>query len=246
MKQALNTTAAALTATLMATGASADCVYGDHNLSVNAPAKIYDTVCEAVVDTIKIFEEDFGYTGRSFMVNTTVQDEVYFVLNDADHRVFGIYDSNNHQSFVSSPDTEYAQNRTVFLSDKTDKASGLPMTMTLWDSIVTHETAHQIIHQLWLEADLPQRKLGGGSHEYVAYIVQMLSLTDEEQEQILNQYPGLEPLTSGRVNSIYHGMLPHRYGVAAYLSFKEHGQAWIDEIVKGNLDNDRNFVNGTY
>ncbi len=243
---------AALLATVATTATAADCEYGEHDITITAAdSAVFDLACGGAIKAIQIFEDDLGYDKLTYTVDVNIEDEVYYLKpGDPDYRVFGIYDTKIKSIQVSSPTTDYAKERFVFIADQADKTTGLAMTDELWASIVTHEVSHSITDQIWIDNGGLNRseKLGGGAQEFVAYIVQLMSLSDETREQVLNQYPDSNEGFDNKMklNSLYHMHFPHKYGVIAYNTFTATGTAWIQEIMNGDLDPDLKFTNGTY
>lgn len=120
-----------------------ECQYKDHSIRIDASTKdIHELVCKGMVKAIGIFAEDFSYDQITYSFNVTIADEMYHLKDGDPHfRVFGIFNSRNGETRTSSPLTEYARTRTIFLSDKEDRSSGLRMTDEFWVAMQFNTTA---------------------------------------------------------------------------------------------------------
>lgn len=214
------------------------CEYGDNSITIDAPQEMVEVVCDGIIDAIDFFDSR-GYVTNPLTINMTIKDEVDAVLGNGDTvRVFGQYNALTNLGEISSFGTDYMESRTVWWSDPSDITSGLPVTIDDWQSIVTHETAHQILQEIWSEENPMFMKngvfLGNGIHEYVAYLVQLTMMDDDARETVLAQYPDITPFEyKQNMNGVLHFTFPHKFGARAFIT----GDKWLDGIMTGQIVN---------
>jgi hypothetical protein len=112
-----------------------------------------------------------------------------------------------------------------FRFDETDMAA-----TEHYAGIVAHEIAHAIFYDVSQELDLPKT-----AHEYVAYVVQIMSYSDATRRRILAREP---PIPSSNLFVFSHFLLladPHRFGINAYAHFAqpENGCAFLAAVMQG-------------
>ena len=199
--------------------------------------------CKGVQSAVNYFK-GLGYL-EQFNINLVIQDEVK--TPDLDWRVFGFFNAAKNQIFMSTFGTDYTNARTVFYTDGDDPTTGLALNEELWTSIVTHEAAHAIVQQLWNKQEANQYKiklglrLNSGPHEFVAYAVQILSLSDATRNELLAHYGETANAFdyATHINSISHFSGPHKFGVRSYNYFmKNEGSELIRNIIGGSFDPD--------
>ena len=76
--------------------------------------------------------------------------------------------------------------------------------------------AHAVIHQ-----NLGGQKLPFAAHEYLAYAVQLSTLSAPNRERILARFPGAAFTELEQVSEIVLGLDPDRFAVKAYQHFRK-------------------------
>ena len=238
----LLTTAAALIA--LAAPAFAECEAENVTVGITTEApELNEVVCDAALAAVDFFR-DLGYKDQ-LDLHIVVQDEVLTRMWDATKndwadeylRVFGEYNARENTNRISTYGTDYMESRHAWLTDPQDYQSGLEIDVETWASVVTHETAHQILQILWDARNSNLRAnemwIGHGIHEYVAYNVQIASLSEEARAEVLAQYPDAQPfMYRENLNGIRHFAHPHQFGVQAYLTYNAE---WVHDIINGRM-----------
>ena len=107
--------------------------------------------------------------------------------------------------------------RSAFSSGTTaDTVLGLPIDDALYASVFAHEVAHAVIYQ-----NLGGQKLPYAAHEYLAYAVQLSTLSAPNRERILARFPGAAFTELEQVSEIVLGLDPDRFAVKAYQHFRK-------------------------
>lgn len=227
---------AAILMSTVATGTLA-CEYKEHDIRVVASPDFYVQACDGVVDAIKFFE-NIGYDD-TYTLNVTIQDEVLVDIEGSDKtiQVFGMYDAKHDVTLVSSFGTPYMNGRTAWLTNSDDLTSGVPVTLAVWQSVVTHEAAHQILQNLWEVRNpmLVKNKMfiGHGLHEYVAYVAQLTMMPEADRNEIIESYGDVTGYKwPEALNGVRHFLHPHKFGVQSYLS---DNVDWINDIITGQI-----------
>ena len=226
----------------VATSASAQCVYKEHSINITTDAN-YNEVCDGAIAAFAFFE-NLGYTD-TVEINIEVKDAVLARIYDSENneytdksfQVFGQYNAALNETEISSFDTDYMRSRTAWMTDPQDFASGVEVTLDVWQSVVTHETAHQILQQIWATRNpmLVENEvfIGHGIHEYVAYSAQLSAISDEARAEILTTFPDAGPFPyKERLNTFMYFVHPHKFGVQSYLTQNDD---WVHDIVNGKL-----------
>ncbi len=104
-----------------------------------------------------------------------------------------------------------------------------PMSETLYASFVVHELAHAIADQHFAAGT---RSLL--AHEYLAYVAQLSSLSDDEREKILQKYKLKGFRSPHEMSPLFYQLNPGAFGVKAYLHYR--GLADPQGFVRGLLD----------
>lgn len=98
--------------------------------------------------------------------------------------------------------------------------------------IVAHEIAHAVFYDATKELDLPET-----AHEYVAYVIQLMSFSEETRRRIV-ALAQPNPTASLFVFSHFLRLAdPHRFGVNAYAHFvrPENGCAFLTAVIAGHV-----------
>jgi len=149
-------------------------------------------------------------------------------------RVYGFYNRGTGVVELSSWDTEYLKNRSVFGS--------LPVTLEYHSSVAAHEIAHRYHH---LIAASMGSEMGHANSEFVAYSVQIESMQEDDRRKVLALWPGEKLQAETHVNSMIWGAAPHRFGVMAYRMWKEHLTDLVKRILTGKFqDHDKVLWSG--
>lgn len=129
------------------------------------------------------------------------------VENSANH--IGIYDARAAQ-------VELFDLPRVRRATRANSPFGVAMDEALYVSFVVHEVAHAIADQHFVP-DRPRLL----AHEYIAYATQLSSIDEQLRTRILSRYPVQGFANLSELSSIYYGLDPNRFGVKAYLHFRD-------------------------
>lgn len=160
--------------------------------------------CRGVIEAVDFLAE------RGFAVRKPVKVEVVESIDVIPGAsVLGIYDP--------KADVVKVLARSAFSSGTTDDTVlGLPIDDDLYASIFAHEVAHAVIYQ-----NLGGQKLPFAAHEYLAYAVQLATLSVPERERVLARFPGAAFTELEQVSEVVLGMDPDRFAVKAYQHFRK-------------------------
>lgn len=102
--------------------------------------------------------------------------------------------------------------------------------MAVFDSLVVHEMAHAL-----LEQTLGEREVGVAAHEYVAYAMQLSSLSPEDRAIFTAQYSAQASGTSDGLNAIVMMFAPGAFATSAWMHFTEPGNgcAFVEDLIEG-------------
>ena len=236
-----------ITGLLFTSNIATACEYKNHNIKLTAEDNAqYQLACNGSIDAIKFFES-IGYTSTKFNVDLAVHDAVLVpIINTNTNeptgefiQVFGQYNAKTNKGEITSLTSDYITSRDAWLTDPNDLHSGVPIDDAVWQSVVTHEVAHQVLQQLWEEIG-PGKTLmsngvflGNGVHEYVAYVAQLTMIDSNVRNKIIASYGNVSPLQwPESMNAIRHFSHPHKYGVSSYLTSNID---WIHDIINGKI-----------
>lgn len=105
----------------------------------------------------------------------------------------------------------------VRATEGNDPGLGRIANRSHWRSYVAHELAHAAIHGDCSTA-CPSRAI----HEYVAAIVQIASLPDDQRSVLLAPYADLEPFHQvSEISEIYYALNPHSFAVKSYKHYQK-------------------------
>jgi hypothetical protein len=143
----------------------------------------------------------------------------------SDSGAVGCYDRNRQQAWVLI-DTECRDTQAFF---------GLPMTPSLYRSLIVHEVAHGFA-QANFRADPP----GIVAHEYIAYVTQLASLPIELRQRILDKHPASTIESVGFLNSYVYLMDPGAFAAIAWRHHNspEGGTAFMNAVLQGRALSD--------
>jgi hypothetical protein len=105
-------------------------------------------------------------------------------------------------------------------------------TLTLFDSLVVHEMSHAAMAQV----DCPFASCLG-THEYVAYAMQIWSLSPQDRTITDAITLANTPVTDTEISAIYALMAPERFAVKAYTHLMQRDDAcgYLQEIAQGRV-----------
>ncbi len=210
-------------------------IYETKNLVIVYDNPVDLTLAIPAVKKARTFFKQLGYK-VDYPVKLIFQDAVYLDIHvmGSDkiikQQVYGVYFGNykgeeKNTIKVSSWGTDYlhAGSRDCF---------GIPVTLELHATIITHETAHLLLRAIG-------GKLGHGVNEYIAYTTQIATMPESLRDGILNANKDTEPFDYElMINSMLHSHNPHKFGIMSYLHFKTTGPETFKKIVAGELDPD--------
>jgi hypothetical protein len=101
-----------------------------------------------------------------------------------------------------------------------------------WRSLAAHEIAHGILGSAARGKDLAPM-----ASEYVAYVVQISSLSAASRRTLLAAIPGKVPTDTASFNELYHAIDPLAFGVNAYRHYSamSDGCAFLNQILRGEI-----------
>lgn len=182
------------------------------------PAKLsaqeWGLVCEGVQRANNFFEDH----GLHFLDNIELQVHNGGIENRPNH--LGLYDAPQKRVHLLSF-SEAQKDRRVF---------DLPMTKSLYVSVIVHELAHALADQHFVPGATSTL-----AHEYIAYVAQISSISEEERSRILARYDleGFSQLDD--VSVTYYQLAPCAFGLKAFLHYREleNQKDFIRELLQG-------------
>lgn len=132
---------------------------------------------------------------------------------------------------------ECAENRISLRSPKHLDAARDPSSAfsaveksVFFTSVLIHELAHAAFENTAREA-----ARCANNHEYVAYVMQMLSLPAHVRQVIVDSYRAPSPVDPYLLNSLIAGMAPDRFAAIAWQHFTEegHGCNYVRDLITG-------------
>jgi hypothetical protein len=109
--------------------------------------------------------------------------------------------------------------RTAYsLGSVDDQVLGLPFDEELYTSVFSHEVTHAVLHQY--EREIP---LSPAAHEYVAYAVQLMTLSRPHRRRIVERFDGVPFTDVNQVSTMILAFDPNKFAVKSYLHFRDAG-----------------------
>lgn len=107
----------------------------------------------------------------------------------------------------------------------------IPMEEAVYASFVAHEIAHAVIH-----ANARQRRLARIAQEYIAYVVQLESMSDALRARILALYDQEAFDKASEIGETYLLIDPHAFAVKVYRHYlkSENGNAFLRRLLDGS------------
>ncbi len=102
-----------------------------------------------------------------------------------------------------------------------------------WRSLAVHEITHGIVSRAARAKDLAPM-----AQEYVAYAIQISSLSADSRRKLLEAMPGRAPSDTTSFNELYHAIDPLRFGVNAYRHYSAmpDGCAFLNQLMRGEIE----------
>ncbi|OFZ25676.1 MAG: hypothetical protein A2381_09255 [Bdellovibrionales bacterium RIFOXYB1_FULL_37_110] len=189
----------------------------------------YKHACQAIETIVNIFKK-YHFT-TSEMIKITFQDQVILEYKSPDQpipadkiQVYALYDAATNEIFMSKLDSAYIRSRKAF--------NTLEITPSMHESIILHELAHRYLH-LYYRDFLNQNNPDHATHEFFAYFVQIASLNENDQNLVLSLWVDAEFNSDMSINSMIHGIHPHKFGVMSY-RYTQHTDI-ITRILDGSF-----------
>ncbi|WP_224982692.1 DUF6639 family protein [Geomonas agri] len=183
-----------------------------------------DVVCEAV------------QVGGAFLksLDLNLPDNLTITLSkklpkNGQHGSLGYYNATRNEIWLL--DYETACN-----AEQTTPLFGIPMTPSIWRSLVIHEITHAATHKEFTSG-VPTYS----ASEYIASVVQFSTLPGADQEKIKGNYPGISGFTSSaEISMIYYMLEPTKFIVNSYLHFcrQGNGAKFVRKILREGLPDD--------
>lgn len=108
---------------------------------------------------------------------------------------------------------------------------GLPVSREYHASIVAHEVAHDLYHQVLAakgaEVERPMA-------EFVSYVVQIATMNEQEKAQVMQNCPGNAFRTTLGINSLSWAMNPHMFAVMSY-RYNQDNPGFMAEVLDGKV-----------
>lgn len=119
-------------------------------------------------------------------------------------------------------------------STRLRSAFEVPMSAALWSSYISHEVAHAVAEQHFAPG---VRRFTAS--EYIAAVVQLVTMAPELRESILARFADLEPYRSAdSISSLYYLMAPGQFAVKVYrhyLGLGDAGPAFMQRLLRHGL-----------
>jgi hypothetical protein len=119
-------------------------------------------------------------------------------------------------------------------SRKYPPAFGMPMSVALWQSFISHETAHAVAEQNFaLGVRRPT------ASEYIAAVVQLVTLPPDLRQAILDRYDVAGFGDAREISMDLYEMNPAVFAVMAYRHYAalgDRGPAFIARLLREGLD----------
>ena len=128
----------------------------------------------------------------------------------------------NH-SVITSCETALAKQRMIFGS--------IPNTHEYHRSIVAHEVAHNLYHQIF---EAMGKEVERPLTEFVSYVVQIETLDEPEKLQVLELWPHKTFRSIYQINSLSWVMNPNLFGIMSYRYHREN-PSFIKSILAGEI-----------
>ncbi|WP_068115334.1 DUF6639 family protein [Tropicimonas marinistellae] len=99
-----------------------------------------------------------------------------------------------------------------------------------FDSIVVHELTHALVDQT-----APATQSCTADQEYIAYAMQVASLSDSSRTTLINRVGVSTPTSDDEINSVILGLSPAAFAVNSWLHFSqpENGCDVVRKIIRG-------------
>jgi hypothetical protein len=150
-----------------------------------------------------------------------------FITNASKHAI-GQYDSRSREIYLLGYDA-------ALLASRKEPAFHVTMDRALWQSYVSHELAH---HAALQHFDSGVQTFTAG--EYIAAIVQLVTLSPKTREGIFQNYRDVEAFDSeDGISQIFYLFDPCMFAVKAYLHYlkPENGPEFINHLIHRGLPN---------
>jgi hypothetical protein len=186
-----------------------------------------EIACEGVRRALNFFA-DYGYTDFQH-IHVIVVDLVLSesaVENEGNHEsnIFcAFYNRIAAHSVITSWKTALAAQRMIFGS--------IPNTCEYHSSIVAHEVAHNLYHQI---SESMGKDVERPLTEFVSYVVQIETLNETEKLQVLKLWPNRTFRSIYMINSLVWAMDPNLFAIMSYRYHSEN-PGFIKAILAGEI-----------
>ena len=147
--------------------------------------------------------------------------------DDEPECLIGVYDARRNEIFVLTYDASIGASR------KLPRAFDMPMSPPLWQSFISHETAHAVAEQNFV-VGAPHP----ASSEYIAAVVQMATLPAELRNAILDRYSA-QGFGAGEISTLLYEFNPAVFTVMAYrhyVALGDSGPAFLKNLLHEGID----------
>jgi hypothetical protein len=179
-----------------------------------------ELACQAVGATLAFMR------GHGFRVDARfIIDLVDRPLSLHGTEVTGTYDSRRFH--IEVPSFSQAQ-----LMAQRHLPFRMSMSRALWQSFVAHEVAHAVA-----QANFRVPKPSLEAHEYIAYVVQLATLPDVLQQQLLASFSNPAFYHEREINGIFLQLDPEVFAVKAYRHFvtQSDPQTFFQRLLNSRL-----------
>ena len=150
---------------------------------------------------------------------------------EENQRVIGCCDVLRNEILILTYDDAMASSR------KFSPAFDLPMSAALWESFISHETAHAVAEQNFAAGVLRRT-----ASEYIAAVVQLATLPNDLRKAILEHYRAQGFADASEISLVTYDFDPAVFAVMAYrhyVALGDEGPAFIARLLREGLDHSR-------
>ena len=196
------------------------------NVKVEFSAQIdAEIACEGVRRAM-IFFETYGFSEfrhiHIIIVDSIIPESKAKIDSNTEKQILcAFYDRVAEHCIITSYETVLAEQRMLF--------SSIPITPEYYCSIVAHEVAHNLYHQIF---ESMGKEVERPLTEYVSYVVQIETLQEKEKLQVLELWPGKILRSNYQISTLVWAMNPNLFGIMSYRYHCKH-PSFIKSILDG-------------
>jgi len=174
-----------------------------------------DMACEGIRRAIRFFAS-YGFSGSRRLqvrvLNQVIWESLNTYAGEKEKKVvYACYDNGIKFTKITSWETDYVRQRKVF--------GILPISREYHTSIVAHEVAHDLFHQV---IESIGKNVERPITEFVSYVVQIETMKEPEKSEVLELWPNAVFRSDLAINSFSWLFNPHKFGVMSYRYYLEN------------------------